>query len=57
MTEYRRPVFTAALLERMKQIRRNACDAIGCELAEFNGEPDYVRQRHARLGPSPVHRQ
>ena len=42
VTKYRHQVFTAAHLDRMEEILRDVCADLGCELAEFNGEPDHV---------------
>ncbi len=42
VTKDRHPVFTAARLTRMEQIRRDGCGDFDCELAEFNGEADHV---------------
>ncbi len=35
-------MFTARHLERMEEITRHVCADFGCELAEFNGEPEHV---------------
>ncbi len=42
VTRYRHRVFTARHLERMEEIMRDVCADFGCELAEFNGEPEHV---------------
>ncbi len=42
VTKYRHRVFTARHLERMEEIMRDVCADFGCELAEFNGEPEHV---------------
>jgi REP element-mobilizing transposase RayT len=42
VTRYRHQVFTAAHLERLEQIMRDACADSGTELAEVNGEPGHV---------------
>ena len=42
VTQYRHPVFTAAHLDRMKQVMQDVCADFGCDLAEFNGETNHV---------------
>jgi putative transposase len=42
VTKYRHPVFAAAHLERIEEIMRDVCADFGCELAEFNGQAEYV---------------
>jgi putative transposase len=42
VTKYRHKVFGSAHLERMEEIMRDVCADFRAELAEFNGEPEYV---------------
>jgi putative transposase len=42
VTTYRHQVFTAAHLERLEQIMRDACADSGTGLTEVNGEPGHV---------------
>lgn len=42
VTKYRRPVFTAAMLNYCETIMRTVCDDLGAELAEFNGETNHI---------------
>ena len=42
VTKYRRGVFTDAMLTRCERVMRDVCEALGAELAEFNGEDDHV---------------
>ena len=42
MTKYRHRVFSATHLDPIERIMRAVCADFGCELAEFNGEPEHV---------------
>src|SRR5450755_243269 len=50
VTKYRRRCIDAAILARLGAIFRGLADRWGCELLEFNGEPDHV---HLRLSVNP----
>lgn len=42
VTKYRRKVITAPILERLKSIFSELCEAQDCIVIEFNGEADHV---------------
>lgn len=42
VTKYRRKVFDATMLERLREIAGNTCTRFGCTLTECNGEADHV---------------
>lgn len=42
VTKYRRKVINQAILNRLHDIFDSTCQKWGCELTEFNGEPDHV---------------
>jgi putative transposase len=42
VTKYRRDVFTKPILEELRRIFQNVCKDFSAELAEFEGERDYV---------------
>lgn len=42
VTKYRRRVFTSATLDDCRTLMGSICEAHGCALTEFNGEPDHV---------------
>ena len=42
VTKYRRNVFTKPILEELRKIFQNVCQDFSAELAEFEGERDYV---------------
>ncbi|MFD1537549.1 IS200/IS605 family transposase [Nonomuraea guangzhouensis] len=44
VTKYRGNVFTQPMLTRCEEIMNNVCADFGCELMQFNGADDHVRQ-------------
>ncbi|MHB8196227.1 MAG: IS200/IS605 family transposase, partial [Vulcanimicrobiaceae bacterium] len=50
ITKYRRSCIDAAILARLQTIFGNLAERWGCELLEFNGEPDHV---HLLLSVNP----
>jgi len=50
VTKYRRDVFTAAMLMRIKELMIETCHGLDSELLEFNGEDDHV---HLLVSASP----
>ena len=42
VTKYRRGVFTKEMLDRTKEIMKETCKQMDCELLEFGGEHDHV---------------
>jgi putative transposase len=42
VTKYRKKVINAEILERMKEIFTEQCEAWGVAVVEFNGEPDHI---------------
>jgi len=42
VTKYRRPVITAPILDRMREVIANICVKNNCILVEFSGESDHV---------------
>ncbi len=42
VTHYRRKVITAPMLERLREMFRQVCKTMDCELLEFSGEADHV---------------
>lgn len=43
VTKYRRNVFTAEMLECVKNVMDETCKQMGCELLEFGFEDDHIR--------------
>ena len=50
VTKYRKRCITKPILEELENIFKRLCERWGCELFEFNGEPDHV---HMLLGLTP----
>ena len=42
VTKYRRGVFNAAILARLKELFEQTCEQMGAELIEYGGEDDHV---------------
>lgn len=42
VTKYRRDVLTLEMLEALRQILKETCEQMDCELIEFNGEDDNI---------------
>jgi putative transposase len=42
VTKYRRDVLTDSILRRLKELTRETCTQMKCELIEFNGEHDHA---------------
>jgi putative transposase len=42
VTKYRRKIINQSILKRLNEIFDSTCQKWGCELTEFNGEPDHV---------------
>lgn len=42
VTKYRKKVIEADVLQRLEEITRSVCEKWGCEVQEFNGEPDHI---------------
>ena len=42
VTKYRRDVLTQEMLDSLKEIMKETCEQMDCELMEFNGEDDHV---------------
>jgi len=52
VTKYRRDVFTAAMLMRIKELMIETCHGLDSELLEFNGEDDHVHFASKVFPPS-----
>jgi putative transposase len=42
VTKYSRNLFTREMLDNTKEVIKETCEKMECELLEFGGEPDHV---------------